>query len=121
MKVAVVGNRVSFSYAFVAGVLARHLSGGDIVLSGGASGVDSFAAAFARSRGIAVREYLPDFSLGVPACYFARNTQIAHDCDVLIAFDNTGLRSGTGNTVRTARRLGRRVILISDNTTGVIV
>lgn len=107
----VVGNRVGFNYESVAKALVSIVHSGDVIISGGASGVDTFAAQFARANNIQLREYLPDFSLPSPDCFFARNTRIAADCDVLIAFDNTGLRSGTGNTVRTAQRLGRRVII----------
>lgn len=110
-KIGVVGNRIGFSYSDVASFLEKHVSPGDIIISGGASGVDSFAAQFAVKNNIALRIYKPDFSLPSPDCFFARNTQIATDCDILIAFDKTNLCSGTGNTVRTAQRLGRRVII----------
>jgi len=109
---AVVGNRKGFSEDRVHTILKREIPCGAIIISGGAIGVDTYAKNYARLNGHPFVEYRPDFSLGFPGCYFDRNLKIAKKCDVIIAFDNKGLQSGTGNTVRAARDLDKKIIII---------
>ena len=82
------------------------------IISGGASGVDSFAKIYAMTNGIHYREFLPDVNEESPQRYFTRNKRIAEECDILIAFDGAVGRSGTKNTMRYAREMGKEVILI---------
>ena len=73
---------------------------GDEIVSGGCPvGGDRFAERLAKKRGIPIKIYFPDWSIGKSAG-FARNTFIARDADVLIsvvAEDRTG---GTEDTIK---------------------
>lgn len=54
------------------------------VVSGGAVGVDTQAAEWARSRDIPVVEYLPDYKSHGRHAPHVRNRQIVDACDVLV-------------------------------------
>jgi len=43
---------------------------------------------------------------------YARNTLIAEDCDVLLALVARDRKGGTENTIKTATKLGREIILL---------
>ena len=108
MIVGVSGNRQGWRYEDVARELDKLSI--DKIVSGGAQGVDSFADIWARENGIEIQVFKPDYSRPSPDRYFERNGRIVQACDVLVAFDRKGGMSGTGNTIRQARRLGKKVI-----------
>lgn len=112
MKYAVVGNREGFSKDKVFEELDMRIKEGDVIISGGASGVDSYAEEYAIKNNIEFIIYKPDYSIPSPQRYFKRNLQIVEDCDSLIAF-NKKTRSGTVNTINHARRLNKPIIIIS--------
>lgn len=56
MKIAIVGSRSINSVE-----LEKYISGCDEIVSGGAIGVDSFAARYARENNIILTEFLPDY------------------------------------------------------------
>lgn len=78
-----------------------------LVVSGGAKGIDSMAAAAAKRRGIPVKEYLP----AVPSWeggYKPRNLLIAQNCDALVRIVAVGSTTyGSGWTRDRARELGK--------------
>lgn len=112
MKVGIVGSR---GYAARYRVLAfvAQLAPGTTVLSGGARGVDSWAAEHALLCGLAVEEFLPDlkthrvFALAAKA----RNKQIAEASDEVVAFWD-GDSPGTANTIAWAVALGTPVRVV---------
>lgn len=114
-RYGVVGNRDGWDFEFVLARLDELIKNeGDVVISGGAVGVDSYAHHFARAEGLTMVIHYPDYRKPSPQRYFDRNLGIARDCDVLVAFDKKSGRSGTKNTVSYARKLGKRVILFKD-------
>ena len=86
-------------------------------MSGGARGVDTWAAEVARQRGLAVIEHLPELpEAGSPQwafakSYYARNQKIVDDSDSIIAFPAPNRRGGTEDTIRRALRAGKPVEL----------
>ncbi len=64
------------------------------IVSGGAKGVDSCAADYAKSHGIKLTEFLPEYNKYGKAAPLKRNLQIIEYCDQLIAFWN-GTSKGT--------------------------
>jgi hypothetical protein len=84
------------------------------IVSGGCpKGRDRFAEIIARSKGITITIHHADCngSEGKRAG-FIRNTQIAEDCDILLALVSEDRTGGTEDTVAKAERLGKRVILL---------
>ncbi len=111
MKIGIVGNRTGWNYERIKEVLDKHVNDNDILISGGAEGVDSFAQQYAKEKGLEFRIIYPNFKLPSPKRYFDRNTKITFKSDMLIAFDKKQ-HSGTLNTINTAKRQNKAVIII---------
>jgi predicted Rossmann fold nucleotide-binding protein DprA/Smf involved in DNA uptake len=117
MRYGIVGSRrrrdLGAVVAFVNG-----LDPGAEVISGGCRGVDTWAVRAAQERGLRTIVHLPALPpAGSPRhlfakAYHARNEQIASDCDVLVAFVAADRRGGTEHTIRAARRLGKKVVIL---------
>ncbi len=98
MRVAIVGSRKYPNWHQVHSLVRSRLPEACTIVSGGAEGVDTWAANAARKRlGFPEpRIFLPKKPL--PAGYFIRNQQIVDFADVLIAFWD-GRSRGTMDTV----------------------
>ncbi len=115
--VGIVGNRAGFKREYVKAVLDKVLDvkpGHDKVISGGAEGVDSYAMEWARDKGLSFKAFFPNKEIQSPARFFERNSRIATACDLLVAFNNH-TPSGTLNTINTATKLGKEVLVIGDD------
>lgn len=77
------------------------------VVSGGASGVDKIGENWALSKGIPVKKFLPDWSVGKKAGPI-RNAKMAEYGDVLVAIWDSNSR-GTKNMIDCMKRLGKPV------------
>ena len=85
-------------------------------VSGGARGVDSWAAAEAYRRGMTasdVHEYLPLHKRWAPQGFKDRNIIVATEAECLVRIYDPGSRTyGSGFTADRARELGRPVELV---------
>lgn len=115
MKIAVVGNRVGWTYNKVKEELLRRfdLSKIDAIVSGGAIGVDSFAQQFAQEYGLKIIIFYPDLSQISPKCFYDRNEKIAKECDMMIVFIKDNVPCGSLNAMNEAKKLGKNIILIT--------
>ncbi len=114
MKVAVVGSR-RYPHEHLVRGFVRKLAARDastILVSGGARGVDRWAADEARRCGLIVEEHLADWD-GPDGrrAGFTRNTTVVVRSEVIVAFWD-GESRGTIDTVTKAERLGKRVFVI---------
>lgn len=116
MRVAIVGSRRRKDRGKVER-LVRSLDVGDVVISGGCEGVDSWARDAALARGLAYEDF-PPVKDPPPRDYFescrrfyARNERIALSCDVMYAFVSPDRKGGTENAVKHARAYGKQVHL----------
>ena len=84
----------------------------DQVVSGGAAGVDTLAACWARTNGVPLLELRPDYAThGPTAATHVRNAEIVKRATlVLVVWD--GKSKGTLSALKAARRLGRRCELL---------
>jgi len=105
MFVGIVGSRNRFDKEFINSILDGFVKKGDVVVSGGAAGVDTIALDYAVNHVLEIHEHFP-----APPDYHSRNVKIATECDVLLAFPGKQSR-GTWDTVDVARKLGKRVIV----------
>lgn len=80
------------------------LDPGDIVVSGGAHGVDTRAVKAAKRRGMRVAVYYPNWERGRGAG-FARNVSIVSNSDAVAAFWD-GVSRGTRHTIGVAMEKG---------------
>ena len=108
MRIAVIGSRGIAAIDFAA-VGAKP---GDIIVSGGAKGVDSLAAKAAEAAGLGVELHLPNYALYGRAAPHVRNREIVRACDRLVAFWD-GVSRGTAGTVALARRMGKPVEVVT--------
>ena len=110
MKLAIVGSR---------GIRIENIEeflpdGVDEIVSGGATGIDGCAAAYAREKGIKLTEFFPEYSRYGRAAPLKRNDAIAEYADEAIAFWD-GRSAGTKYTVNAFQRLGKHVEVIIIN------
>lgn len=87
--------------------MIRLLSGIDEVLTGGASGADSFGESIARSLGIPSRRFLPDWKKYGRAAGPIRNAEMARNADAVILLPGG---KGTASMRAEARRSGLRIL-----------
>lgn len=104
IKIAVVGSRDYNNYEFVAGKLDKILSNivNITIVSGGAKGVDSLAARYAKERGHELIEYLPDWEKNGKSAGIIRNNDIINESNFVVAFHKNNSR-GTAHSVGLAR------------------
>ena len=108
MKIIVAGSRTYKHHQHVYMVLDGIVQKSDIVIQGGARGVDSIAAAWARTRGVACRTVQPEWETFGKAAGPRRNAQMAREADALVAFWD-GLSPGTGDMIRQMQRLKKPI------------
>jgi hypothetical protein len=85
------------------------LAAGEVgqVVSGGAAGVDTLAASWARRNRVPLVELRPDYAAHRAGAPHVRNAEIVHRAGlVLVVWD--GMSKGTLSAARAAARLGRR-------------
>ena len=109
-KIAVVGSRDFDDYEWMKTVLTDYLDEMDLLVSGGARGADSLGARFAKEHRVQTLIFKPDWETHGKAAGPIRNKQIVEACDVLIAFWD-GKSKGTKNSIDTARRLRKKVVI----------
>lgn len=107
MRVAIVGSRDYPDLEAVDEYVAD-LNDDDVVVSGGAQGVDSRAAKAARARGLKVVEYHAQWDLFGKSAGYRRNKTIVENADRVVAFQHNKSR-GTQHTIDIAREAGMMV------------
>ncbi|BDI29476.1 hypothetical protein CCAX7_15270 [Capsulimonas corticalis] len=113
MNVAVVGSR-EFAPIELVWEFLRDWSGPVTrIISGGARGVDTAAARYARAHGIPLTEIRADWSLGRRAGPL-RNREIVAACDLVLAFWD-GSSPGTRSTLTFAEAQGKAAWVIPQN------
>lgn len=101
MKIAVVGSRD------IANVdLDKFISHADEIVSGGARGVDSCAARYARKTGKKLTEFLPDYEAYGRGAPIVRNKLIVEYADEIYAFWD-GSSRGTKWVIDYAAKVGK--------------
>lgn len=86
---------------------------GDRIVSGGCPrGADKWAETLAAERGLTITIHNAKWDRYNMEAGFVRNTKIAEDIDILLAVVAEDRRGGTEDTVRKAKGLGKKVILV---------
>ena len=101
MKIAVVGSR---DIAVVD--MEGYLSDGEEIVTGGAVGVDSCAAAYAREKGIKLTVFRPQYERYGRAAPIVRNKQIVDYADKILVFWN-GSSKGSLSVIQYAKQIGK--------------
>ena len=109
-RIAIVGS-VNFPSRHL---VAEHVAGlpeGTVIVSGGALGVDTYAAEAAKAHGLGTIIHEADWGTYGRRAGPLRNEQIVADADRVVAFWN-GKSRGTLNTIAIAVEAGRPVQII---------
>lgn len=102
MRVAIVGSR-DYPDENAVREYVRSLPSDTIVVSGGARGVDSWAADEAWKQKLAIRIYRAKWEKHGRRAGFLRNLEIVANADRIVAFWD-GMSNGTRHTIDLARR-----------------
>lgn len=106
MRIAIIGSR-----NITVDNIAYYLSKGDEIVSGGAKGVDSCAAAYARKNGVKLTEFLPQYERYGRAAPIIRNKEIVEYAEKIIAFWD-GSSKGTLSVINYAKKMGKECEVI---------
>lgn len=82
-----------------------------IVIHGGAPGADTIAGNIAKSRGLNIEVYIPDWELYGKSAGPIRNRKMVSKSDVVFAFWD-GKSKGTKNSIDTVIKLNKPVLVI---------
>ncbi len=111
MRVAVIGSR-----GLTVPDLERYLPDGvSEIVSGGARGVDTSAAAWARAHGVPLTEFLPEYETYGRRAPLLRNLTIIDYSDLVLAFWD-GRSRGTAFVIEKCRERGVPVRVFYPNT-----
>lgn len=107
MKIAIVGSR-----NVLVNNLEDYITDKDEIVSGGAVGVDSCAAEYAKKNGLTLTEFLPEYERYGRAAPIVRNKRIVDYADKVIVFWN-GSSKGALSVIKYAEKIGKdcKVIL----------
>ena len=115
VKMAIVGSRNTgtVDFSLVMDELRQRIKNPITeVISGGAKGYDTMAAAWAILRGIAVTELRPDYQKHGRAATFIRNRAIVDSADIVVAFWD-GKSRGTKYTIDYAEKKRKDIIIVN--------
>ena len=108
MKLLIAGSRSITSFDFSAYVSDDT----ELIITGGAKGVDTLAEAYARERGIPVVTVKPAYEKYGRAAPVVRDKEMVEMADaVLVVWD--GVSRGSRHTADHARKLGKELTLVT--------
>lgn len=110
MKIIIAGSRRSLPtdkdpIYYVADAYIKSKFKATEIVSGGCRGIDLAGEAFAKERGIPIKQFLPDWNRYGKGAGPIRNRQMAEYADALIAIWD-GVSRGTANMVDEAEKRG---------------
>ena len=101
MKIAIIGSR-----SLSPDNIGNYIQENDEIVSGGAKGVDACAEEYAKSKGLKLTRFLPQYDRYGNAAPLIRNKQIVEYADKVIAFWD-GKSKGTRYVIEYAKKIGR--------------
>lgn len=108
MKVIVAGTRTYRDIPTLYTILSTIVQHSDVVLQGGANGVDRLAAQWCRTHAVACQEFPAAWERWGKSAGARRNGQMARQADALIAIWD-GRSRGTAHMIQSMRALGKPV------------
>ena len=106
MKIAVVGSR-----DITIADIGRYIADCDEIVSGGAVGVDSCAAEYAKQNGIKLTVFLPKYERYGRAAPIVRNKEIVDYADKIVAFPSRSSK-GTLSVIKYTKKTGKSCEII---------
>lgn len=84
----------------------------EMIISGGAKGIDTLAAEYAHAHNIPLKEFLPEYDKYGRGAPIIRNRLIVEAADKVIAFWD-GKSKGTLSSINLAKKLGKSLLVIN--------
>lgn len=107
MKLAIIGSRgLNVDVA----KYVENIGNIELVISGGARGIDTCAEIFADNHDIPKKIFLPDYETYGRRAPLVRNIDIVNECDEVLAFWD-GCSNGTTFTLKEAKKQGKKIHL----------
>ena len=112
MNLAIIGSRTFRNYKYVSDTIKDKYNIQDIsnIISGGAEGVDTLAAMFAKENNINLIEYIPDWNRYGNKAAFIRNELIINSADEVLAFWD-GKSKGTMQSIKIAKNKNKKITI----------
>jgi predicted Rossmann fold nucleotide-binding protein DprA/Smf involved in DNA uptake len=110
VKVGIVGSRNYGNLSEVRHYARLLVSRGDVIVSGGAFGVDAEAQRASEQMGVGAIVFAPDYEKHGRGAPLKRNEQIVAASDKVVAFWD-GKSTGTLDTIRKAVKAGKTVVI----------
>ena len=113
MKLAVSGSRFFWCYEVVEKYIdmLHEAYGIELIITGGAPGVDTLAEAYARTNLIPLKVYHAEWGKYGKRAEPIRNNKIIKECDMLLAFPAKN-STGTIHAINAAKIEGKRTLVI---------
>jgi len=115
MKLGIVGSRGIdrvIAKEIITQVVNRAYNSMDTIVSGGASGVDTWAGEYATEEGLELIIFLPNYREFGRYAPLKRNLQIINASDFILAIWD-GKSRGTKHTIDQARKIGKVVMVVT--------
>ena len=113
MNIAIVGSRNAGNINLAQELEKRiNIMEGDAIVSGGAMGIDTLAASYAKERNLKLIELRPDYATYGRGATFIRNRAIVEAADMVVAFWD-GESRGTKYSIDYANKIGRTTLIVS--------
>ena len=106
MKIAIIGSRNITRVD-----IDKYIEGCSEIVSGGAKGIDTCAAEYAKVSGVRLTVFLPEYERYGRAAPIVRNKQIVDYADKIVAFWD-GSSKGTLSVIRYAQKLGKEWVTV---------
>ena len=116
MKVAIVGSRSWKDHEMVRDYISS-LDVDDVVVSGGARGVDQFAEIYAAKQGLETIVFPADWKTYGKRAGVLRNRDIIDAADRVVAFWD-GSSAGTKSSIELARKANKPVLVLRPSSLG---
>lgn len=113
MRIAIVGSRNFKHYSKVAAYFRDHIQPDDIIVSGGAIGIDKTAENIAKAAHMKTEIYLADWKRYGKSAGAIRNQIIVNMADKVVAFWD-GKSPGTKITIDMAREANKSIEIVQD-------
>ena len=107
MKLAIIGSRNLYVQNFE-DYLPSNVTE---IVSGGARGMDTGAAEYAKRKGMRLTEFYPDYARYGRGAPLRRNVLIAEYSDMVLAFWD-GKSKGTLHTLSLFEKLGKKILIV---------
>lgn len=120
MRIAIVGSRGFKALKYVDDFVREHVKSDDLIVTGGALGVDLAAMKAAKSYGRSMLVHYPDWNTYGKKAGYLRNVKIIEDSDVVVAFWD-GLSKGTAHSISEAEKANKMVRVFVEDDDGNVM